>query len=79
MVDHALALPWERYKNYDMVVWGVRERVEEGEMEGVSSLLSTYGRVTAARCHFSCDSRIACHTVDAVYMVSCKRVPVAIS
>jgi len=34
MVDHALALPWDRYENYDMVVWGVRERVEEGEMEG---------------------------------------------
>ena len=34
-MDHALALPWDRYENYDMVVWGVRERVEEGEMEGV--------------------------------------------
>ena len=33
-MDHALALPWDRYENYDMVVWGVRERVEEGEMEG---------------------------------------------
>ena len=40
MVDHALALPWDRYENYDMVVWGVRERVEEGEMEGASLLAS---------------------------------------
>ena len=37
-MDHALALPWDRYENYDMVVWGVRERVEEGEMEGAQSI-----------------------------------------
>ena len=40
MVDHALALPWDRYENYDMVVWGVRERVEEGEMEGASRVIT---------------------------------------
>jgi hypothetical protein len=43
MVDHALALPWDRYENHDMVVWGVRERVEEGEMEGVSLHLPVLG------------------------------------
>ena len=34
IADQAFALPWARYDGYDMVVWGVRERIEEGEVEG---------------------------------------------
>ena len=34
ITDQAFSLPWARYDGYDMVVWGVRERVEEGEVEG---------------------------------------------
>ena len=32
--DHA-AVPWQqRYEGYDLVVWGQRERIEQGDLEG---------------------------------------------
>ena len=64
MVDHALALPWDRYENYDMVVWGVRERVGEGEMEGITYFLGPDNVVSSADLHVSCNSCSACHHVD---------------
>ena len=54
ITDQAFSLPWARYDGYDMVVWGVRERVDEGEVEGEHS--KVYTQIPISLSYRPCDS-----------------------